>query len=100
MAKLGIPGRFIIYAGYFLSNRRTTVKVNETKSKHFYLNEGLPQGSAISPLFFLILINYISTNQAPDTLVSLFADDTAIGIHELENSNMQKSTGSMQKEVD
>ena len=76
------------------------MKVNETKCKHFYLNEGLPQGSAISPLLFLIFINYISTNLAPDTLVSLFADDTAIEIHELENSNMQENTERMQKEVD
>ena len=35
----------------------TTVEIEGTKSKQFMLKEGLPQGSAISPLLFVISIN-------------------------------------------
>ena len=78
MTQLQIPTRYLRYVRSFLSTRNTVVEINGTKSKTFLLNEGLPQGSAISPLLFLIFINDIDVNIHPDTLVSLFADDTAI----------------------
>ena len=59
MIEKGIPYRFVSYVRHFLSSRQTTVDVNGAKSKMFYLNEGLPQGSAISPLLFLIFIDDI-----------------------------------------
>jgi hypothetical protein len=59
MIQMKIPYRFIKYVRNFLSARRTWVDVNGVKSDQFYLNEGLPQGSAISPLLFLIFINDI-----------------------------------------
>ena len=78
MVEMGVPGRFLRYIRHFLSGRVTTAMVNGVKSKKFRLNEGLPQGSCISPLLFLIFINNIDAELHPDTLVSLFADDTAI----------------------
>ena len=75
--KLGIPMRFIHYTRNFLSTRKTWVEVNNARSTQFYLNEGLPQGSAISPLLFLIFINDIDADLHPSTVASLFADDTA-----------------------
>ena len=59
MQQLGIPKRFIRYTRNFLSCRKTNVEVNGTRSKQFILKEGLPQGSAISPLLFIIFINDI-----------------------------------------
>jgi ribonuclease HI len=57
------------------------VEVNGTKSNTFYLNEGLPQGSSISPILFLIFINDITTEDtASNSTPSLFADDTAVWI--------------------
>ena len=63
-----------------------TVEVNGTRSKEFILKEGLPQGSAISLLLFLIFINDIGTDLHPDTIASLFADDTSIGRHGSQDS--------------
>ena len=45
------------------------------------LKEGLPQGSSISPLLFLVFINDIDMEISDDTLVSLFADDTSVCRH-------------------
>ena len=78
MNELGIPLRFIWYVRNFLSGRKTQVAVNNKKCDPFYLNEGLPQGSAISPLLFLIFINDIDADLDIHTIASLFADDTAI----------------------
>ena len=64
MMKLGIPYKFIKYTRHFLSARKTRVEVNGCKSSNFYLNEGLPQGSAISPLLFLLFINDIDNNNS------------------------------------
>ena len=60
MIEMNIPYSFVKYTRLFLSARKTTVEVNGTRSNYFYLNEGLPQGSAISPLLFIIFINDIT----------------------------------------
>jgi len=82
MLDLGIPQRFIKYVRHFLSGRKTQVEVNGARSPWFRLDEGLPQGSAISPLLFLIFINDIDVDLDSDTTTSLFADDTAAWVHD------------------
>ena len=52
MIKMGVPFQFIKYTRMFLSGRKTVVDINGVQSNPFYLNEDLPQGSAISPLLF------------------------------------------------
>ena len=81
MQTMGIPDRFIKYTRNFLMSRKTAVEVNGSRSKSFILKEGLPQGSAISPILFLIFINDIGVDLHPLTIASLFADDTSIWIH-------------------
>ena len=77
MIQLGIPYRFIRYVRHFLSGRKTTVSINNTNSKEFLLKNGLPQGSSISPILFLVFINDIDVDLDIETTASLFADDTA-----------------------
>jgi len=71
-----LPFRFVKYTRLFLSARKTKVEVNGVKSNEFFLNEGLPQGSSISPILFLIFINDITDYMDKDAASSLFADDT------------------------
>ena len=98
MIKLGIPYSFIKYTRHFLSARRTTVEINNKRSPEFYLNEGLPQGSAISPLLFLIFINDITEYTKDGSTLSLFADDTAAWVFKGENK--EEAERKMQENID
>jgi ribonuclease HI len=77
MHQMKIPYRYISYVRQFLSTRQTVVNINNVNSKEFLLREGLPQGSSISPLLFLIFINDIDVDLDLETAASLFADDTS-----------------------
>ena len=98
MIKLGVPYKFVKYARLFLSARKTMVEINGTRSNEFYLNEGLPQGSAISPLLFLLFINDITDFTKEGAMPSLFADDTAIWI--MGGKDREKTVKDMQNNID
>ena len=59
----------------YLTNRRPYTLVNGIKSKSGYVNCGVPQGSFLGPLLFLLYINDIKHAIGCDN-VKLFADDT------------------------
>ena len=77
MQQLDIPYQYIRYVRSFLSGRKAKVEVNNVRGKTIHLNQGLPQGSAISPLLFIIFVNDLTIDLDPKTKASLFADDTA-----------------------
>ena len=64
----------------FLKNRKFQVRINNTFSKKFNIENGTPQGSNISSLLFLIMFNDINFSNTKDHL-SLFADDIDIWIY-------------------
>ena len=98
MIKLNIPEKLVKYVRHFLSGRKTRVEFNGTRSKAFRLDQGLPQGSCISPLLFLIFINDIDVNFHPDTIASLFADNTATWMVDGKIKGSNRTL--MQEEID
>ena len=67
-----------------MSNRYQRVVLNGQASSWADVKAGVPQGSILGPLFFLIYINDLSENLK--STVKLFADDTSI-FHVVKDSN-------------
>ena len=77
MRKMGIAGRMIGWTRAFLSEGTFQVRIHSELSQIFVLENGTPQGSVISPTFFIIMVNDLP-NAFNSTLVDLYVDDSAI----------------------
>lgn len=71
--------RFITLIKSYLENRRQVVYVDGTPSEIKTISHGVPQGSVLGPILFLIYANDLPAN-LPNTDVTLFADDTTITV--------------------
>ena len=70
----GISGKLLNLIIGFLSNRKQQVKLNGKYSSWTNVEVGIPEGSILGPLFFLIYINDLSDNLIINP--ELFANDT------------------------
>ena len=78
MARLGIPGCVIRWVRAFLTDRRARVRWGATLSDSRVFQEGLPQGSVLAPLLWLIYVNDIDNDMPQEVTRSLYADDVAM----------------------
>ena len=74
----GINGHIHKWIGNFLCDRTQCVMVDGTKSREDTVDSGVPQGTVLGPLLFLIHISDLPTVVDPNTAVRLFADDCLI----------------------
>ena len=73
---VGIRGGLLIWFKDYLNNRSQRVVVSGASSDSLTIPAGVPQGSVLGPLLFLIYINDITTNIKSN--IRLFADDTSL----------------------
>jgi hypothetical protein len=73
---MGIEGRLFDWLCDYLSDRKIRVVINGQKSEWLRPNAGVPQGSILGPLLFLVFINDITNNI--ESNINLFADDTSL----------------------
>ena len=71
----GIYGKLGIWLENYLHNRKQAVIENDQISKTLEVESGVPQGSILGPLLFLLLIDNIG-DEAENSAISIFADDT------------------------
>ena len=73
----GIRGPVLSWIKSYLKDRKQCVKIGSSYSNMNVINIGLPQGSSISPILFLLYINDL-VNVSDLFNVLLFADDTTL----------------------
>ena len=61
----------------YLSNRGQKCTINGLTSNHSSIHCGVPQGSILGPLLFLLYVNDVSTNMLHSNIL-LYANDTVI----------------------
>ena len=78
LAHYGIQGQIIKWIQAFLSNREMQVVVDGETSKSAPVVSGVPQGTVLGPLLFLIYINDMPEAVSKGTFIRLFADDCLV----------------------
>ena len=77
LKSLGIRGKFSNWIESFLTNRKQFIAANGALSTQSNVLSGVPQGTILGPILFLILIRDIDHNLKSSKAYS-FADDTKI----------------------
>jgi len=90
LSAYGIADNLLIWISSFLSNRSQSVRVGNSYSDFVPVTSGVPQGSVLGPLLFLIYINDIADLFGTDLTVKLFADDVKmyVNISDINNVNL------------
>ena len=92
----GISGNLLNLVKNYLKDRKQRVVLNGRSSEWAAVSAGVPQGSVLGPLFFLIYIDDLTENVAAG--VKLFADDTSLfSVVENENETALKLNSDLEK---
>ena len=95
LRSLGIHGKLYDWIASFLLDRSQQVSVNGHLSEKVHVKSGVPQGSVLGPLLFLILMSDIDC-EILDSFLSSFADDTRIGM----SVKTEEDTKKLQNDLD
>ena len=74
-----INGKLVQWINNWLSNRKQRVVINGNCSNWAPVYSGVPQGSILGPLAFIIFINDLEDGLDDVTIIRKFADDTKLG---------------------
>ena len=89
LSATGIRGQLLNWFCDYLHNRVQAVVLKGHTSTYLPLSAGVPQGSVLGPLLFLVYINDIVNDI--ESIIKLFADDTSMYLS-LENCHVRTLT--------
>ena len=90
MLDIGVPLRFVQWTTAWLTNRIARVQLYGVTGRCRTFKEGLPQGSVLSPLLFVLYINDLLGNFSESTMVSAYTDDLALACRGRKNASRSR----------
>ena len=84
---IGITGKLLSCIKSFLTNRSQRVRIDGELSGSRAVISGVPQGSVIGPILFLIYINDVANSIPYEANAKLFADDLKTYVRVKNNSD-------------
>jgi len=78
LTTFGISGKLLEWFANYLSNRYQRVVLDGACSDWLPVESGVPQGSILGPLEFILFNNDLPQALSPNTFIGIFADDTKI----------------------
>lgn len=84
----GFEGTELNLMRTYLQNRSQVVSLNGVDSVVGAIDIGVPQGSILGPVLFLIYVNDLVSSLPSWTYTSLFADDTHVGVRDKCNNEL------------
>ena len=97
LERYGIRGKTLLLIESYLSNRYHLTKVNGVESNLKLLEIGVPQGSILGPLLFILFINDLP--RITNFSVKLFADDTFLSLEDNDLKTLQNKTNTELKKI-
>ena len=94
----GVGKRSVEWFQSYLLNRYQFVSVNGVSSEKLCIQSGVPQGSVLGPLLFIIFINDLP-QMVQDSVVDIFADDTTLS-HASHFTNVNATHCALQSSAD
>lgn len=99
LERYGIRGLPLVFFKSYLDNRSQSVIINDKMSDFKINKHGVPQGSVIGPVLFLMFINDINYFISPNKCV-LFADDTTLIISHKNFAKLDSLLATLEKKVE
>ena len=91
----GIVGKTLVWLEDYLNNRKQCTLANSVKSDLLGITCGVPQGSILGPLLFLLYVNDVE-DACKGCKILLYADDTVLF---LSGKNERDLNRTMQSEL-
>jgi len=94
----GLRGKMYVLLKSYISKRTQIVKLKNSVSTSLDVTHGVPQGTVLGPLLFIIYINGL-LNINVDVEIICYADDTAILIHSSSTESLNIKANNVIKDI-